>query len=202
MNKMLSAVIGTLFSLTLLNASVTFVLDEDKILNERAVAQIEELAGDLFEKSGIFAGVFVIDSLKKYETINEASQYFVSTIPVKSYAFIFLVKQEHKVDIFQSQDVKKDFDKEEILSPYPNKGTIIPILVNSKGKDIYSAAILNGYLDMVEKISSSNNIKLSHNIANSNKIIIDTIRFFVYGSIVLVFIVWLYRRYFKVKHAK
>lgn len=109
---------------------------------------------------------------------------------------LVLSKASHRVDIFASEDAMKYFDKEGVLSPYPEKGTILPILANPKQKDIYNAAIFNGYADIADQIMSYFNLKPYY--GNSNKDTLNIMRILIYG-IVCIAILMLVQRRFKRK---
>lgn len=95
---------------------------------------------------------------------------------------LFYLKNSHKVDIIGSKGALTLIDKEAVLSPYPGIGSILPILATNKG-DIYNAAILNGYGDMVDRLAQARGIELQHSIGNANR---DTI------NILKIFNLWLY----------
>lgn len=63
-----------------------------------------------------------------------------------------------------------------MLSPYPGTGSILPILATNKG-DIYNAAILNGYGDMVDRLAQARGIELQHSIGNANRDTINILEF-------------------------
>ena len=102
---------------------------------------------------------------------------------------MLLAKSEHKVEIFADEETIKLFNKEQILSPYPSSGSILPILSSKNGNDIYNASMLNGYADIVEQIAASKNIKLENAIGNQNKYALDMLRIIVYAMIAVTILV-------------
>ncbi|MCR4942654.1 MAG: hypothetical protein K5978_07690 [Campylobacter sp.] len=167
-----------------------FLIDNDKILNEMVSNKINEIGLELYEKTKITTGVVVFN-----DSNISLSQKIKEISPQSPYAFILLNTSIKKVDIFADEESLKLFDKEKILSPYPERGTIIPILASRKGKDIYNASMLNGYGDLSDQIATSKNIKLNSTIGNSNKNVMNSLRYLVYGSILLVIFVLTYKRF-------
>ena len=106
-----------------------------------------------------------------------------------------------KVDDVDSVDEDENVadlvDKDEVLSPRPNTGSILPVLVANKAEDIYNAALLNGYADICERIAASKGIALENAIGSSNRNTLNVLRYFIYGSILLVLGVFVYKKYFK-----
>lgn len=183
-----------IFALLLLSASLNaaIVLQNDQILKEEAVNKIESIGAELYDKTGVTLTLAGLETLGGVSLAQKSSEF---TKNLKNpYVFLILAKQEHKVEIYASSDAEALFDKEQVLSPYPREGTILPILAGKKG-NIYGAALLNGYADIAEQIAKSKGVELKDSIGNTNKIVLNIIRFMVYGSIVLVFCVYLYYRF-------
>lgn len=173
------------------------VLANENILSPKVAEKISTIGEELREKTGIYAGVAIFENLGD-KSINEKFSELNLKPP---YAFLLLTKLEHKVEIFADEATMKLFDKEQILSPYPSKGSILPILASKKGKDIYNASMLNGYADMAEQIADSKGIKLQNAIGSSNKITLDILRLGIYGSIIFVITAMIFAK-FRRKNAK
>lgn len=186
--------VTTLFLFLLHSASFAslVVLKNEDIINKRAVEKIDTLGLELREKTGINSYVVALKTIGDKPLVVYEKE-LVSQLE-KPYALLSLAKNEQQIDIVYSDELKDKFDKEQILSPYPWSGTIIPILTARKGEDKYSAALLNGYADMVEQIAYSYDVKLKSAIGNANKNVLGIIRFIFYFSIVLVIGVGLYWR--------
>ena len=167
------------------------VLVNQNILSPAVSEKIAVLGEELASKSGVFAGVAVYESLEG-KTLKEAAAQLNLTPP---YALLMLAKTEHKVEIFADSETLKLFDKEKILSPYPSSGSILPILASKNGKDIFNAAVLNGYADLAEQIAASKGVSLQNAIGSQNRLTLDTFRIFIYGSIVLVVCVAAFRKF-------
>ena len=167
------------------------VLVNQNILSSAVSEKIEVLGQELASKSGVFAGVAVYESLGG-KTLKEAAAQLNLTPP---YALLMLAKAEHKVEIFADPQTLKLFDKEKILSPYPSSGSILPILASKNGKDIFNAAVLNGYADLAERIATSKGVSLQNAIGSQNRLTLDAFRIFIYGSIALVICAAAFRKF-------
>ena len=71
----------------------------------------------------------------------------------------------------------------------------MPILASKNGKDIFNAAVLNGYADLAEQIAASKGVSLQNAIGSQNRLTLDAFRIFIYGSIVLVVCVAAFRKF-------
>ena len=158
------------------------VLVNQNILSPAVSEKVAVLGEELAGKSGVFAGVAVYESLDG-KTLKEAAAQLNLTPP---YALLMLAKAEHKVEIFADPQTLKLFDKEKILSPYPSSGSILPILASKNGKDIFNAAVLNGYADLAEQIAASKGVSLQNAVGSQNRRTLDAFRIFIYGSIAVV----------------
>ena len=164
-----------------------FVINNDEILSQKVSVKLNEIGSELYAKSGInlVVGVYKdgeLEALFKEQNLS---------LP---YAFLLLIKDKKKVEIFTDANTSKLFNKEQILSVNPESGTIIPILVSKNGKDVYNAAILNGYADIAEQIASSLNLQLESGVGNSNKTTLNFLRFFIYGLVAFFIIVVFYKK--------
>lgn len=169
------------------------VFNPDGVLNSQVSDKIEQISSELEAKTGIKTSVYVSDTLG-----DKTPMSLLESLNLKSpYAIIVLSKSikakdnktHHFLGIFASDDVAGLFDKDQILSPFPERGTILPILTSNKGKDVYNAAILNGYADLAEQIAHSRGVVLESGIGNANKTFLNLIRYFVYASIIAVLFV-------------
>ncbi len=164
-----------------------FVINNDEILSQKVSAKLNEIGSELYAKSGINLVVGVYKD-------GELEALFKEQNLSSPYAFLLLIKDKKKVEIFADANTSKLFNKEQILSVNPESGTIIPILVSKNGKDVYNAAILNGYADIAEQIASSLNFQLESSVGNSNKTTLNFLRFFIYGLVVFFVIVVFYKK--------
>ena len=164
-----------------------FVINNDEILSQKVSVKLNEIGSELYTKSGINLAVGVYKD-------GELEALFKEQNLSSPYAFLLLIKDKKKVEIFADANTSKLFNKEQILSVNPESGTIIPILVSKNGKDVYNAAILNGYADIAEQIASSLNLQLESSVGNSNKTTLNFLRFFIYGLVAFFIIVIFYKK--------
>ena len=116
----------------------------------------------------------------------------------KSSLILTFAETEQKVDIVASKELLELFDKEQILSPYPWTGTILPILgekIKQDPRHKYSVALFNGYADIVEQIAKNKNIVLENSVGDSNKYVLNIIRIIFY-SIIIIALTYLLRKSF------
>ena len=164
-----------------------FVINNDEILSQKVSVKLNEIGSELYTKSGINLVVGVYKD-------GELEALFKEQNLSSPYAFLLLIKDKKKVEIFADSNTSKLFNKEQILSVNPESGTIIPILVSKNGKDVYNAAILNGYADIAEQIASSLNFQLESSVGNSNRTTLNFLRFFIYGLVAFFIIVIFYKK--------
>jgi len=163
----------------------------DPILDERAAQKIEEMGEELFRKSGV--KVFLIAKEKGGQDIVDYAKNFAKELS-SPYVILTLFLTEQKVDIYHSKGLESQFDKEAMLSPLPWKGTIIPLLTNKKKEVGVSAALLNGYADIVDQIAAYRNITLESSIGSSNKTTISIVKLLVYGFVGVLVVLMIIRR--------
>ncbi len=183
---------GAIASLTL-NSQI---LINENIVNPKASAKINEIGAEILAKTNINIYLIAVNNLggkkiKDYEA-EKAEEL------KKPYILLTLSKDDKQVDIISSPIATDKFDKEDVLDP--TGGTIIPILVTKVKKDMkiddkHSAAMLNGYADIAAQVANSYDIELKSGLGDTNRIIINLIRLFVYGSILLVILMYLKRRF-------
>ncbi len=164
-----------------------FVINNDEILSQKVSVKLNEIGSELYAKSGINLAVGIYKD-------GELEALFKEQNLSSPYAFLLLIKDKKKVEIFADANTSKLFNKGQILSVNPESGTIIPILVSKNGKDVYNAAILNGYADIAEQIASSLNFQHESTVGNSNKTTLNYLRFFIYGLVAFFIIVVFYKK--------
>ena len=186
--KSLALLVLFLFTVTL--QAKKFVYNDGVILN-KTEAKIEEMANELYNKTGIGAYLLTKKKLDGKGIIEYEKEFAKKLHP--PFAILTIVLNEQKVDIYNSPDLDDSFDKEAILSPYPWEGSIIPLLTGKKKNVSISAAMLNGYADMVEQLASSKDIKLKSGIGSTNRDMILSLKFSMY-LFLFVMIGWYFIR--------
>ncbi len=163
----------------------------DDILEEKTAQKIEEMGSELFAKSGV--KVILIAKKSGNENILDYEQNFAKNL-TPPYVLLTLFQAEQKVDIYTSKGLEKEFDREALLSPLPWKGTIIPLLTSKKNEISVGPALLNGYAELVEEIAAYHKIELESAIGSANRTTINIVRLLIYGFMVIVVILIIYKR--------
>lgn len=195
-----SLVFKRAFALLFLFSSLIFaqiILKNDAILPQKTINKIEEIGKELRQKTGVSLYVAVVKKMDQKKIVDFEKSLVKDLKP--PFILLALSVEDQKVDIYSSDDVKKRFDKEQILSPYPWEGSIIPILTAhfKNQKAAIEAAILNGYSEIAEQVAKSYGIKLKSAIGNTNRNIYYWLRILFYSIIALIFANFIYRRYIK-----
>jgi hypothetical protein len=168
-----------------------FVINEN-VIEARTAQKIEEMGQELFSKSGVKVYLVAMKN-GNGKNIIDFEKEFSQTLQAP-YAILTLFLEDQKVDIYHSEGLEKEFDKEAMLSPLPWNGTIIPLLTGKKKDVSVSAALLNGYADMVEQIASTRKIVLESAIGSSNKTTLLVIKIGVYGFVAVLLLLVLVKR--------
>jgi hypothetical protein len=179
-------------------ASENFVLKNEKILPRKTTDKINEIANELFAKTGIRLYIAAVNKMPTKKIVEY--EKILSKELTPSFVLLTFAQKDHKVDIYyEPKSLETQFDKEQVLSPYPWSGTIIPLLEShSKNKKAaVEAALLNGFADIAEQIAKSNNIVLNSGFGNTNKNIYIGLKVFFYGTLIFIFINFFYRRFIK-----
>ncbi|WP_223809710.1 TPM domain-containing protein [Sulfurospirillum multivorans] len=164
----------------------------DDILEERTAQKIEEMGSELFAKSGVKV-ILIAKKSGEGENILAYEQNFVKNLTTP-YVLLTLFQAEKKVDIYASEGLEKEFDREALLSPFPWSGTIIPLLTSKKNDVSVGPALLNGYAELVEEIAQYRKIELESAIGNANKTTINLVRLLIYGFMIIVVVLIIYKR--------
>ena len=165
------------------------IIDEAKLLNPNVLSKLETMSSELKEKTNINAHLLTSTNPNNLSLKELASTKFELS---GEYAILVLVPKKidektGKVDIILSNPDL--LDKDAVLSPMPNTGTILPLLA-SKRDDIYNAALLNGFADIAERIALSKGVELQSAIGSSNKTTLTWIRYLLYGFLLFAIIVF------------
>ncbi|MBF7049236.1 hypothetical protein IY972_04855 [Campylobacter volucris] len=186
MKTILKGGIFTAIFMFFVNFSYAEILLNDGVLNQAIEQNITTTSKQIKELTGVDIALALSDK-KSFEELRFYEHNLTSP-----YILLVFSKASHRVDIFSSEDAANFFDKEKTLSPYPEKGTILPILANPKQKDIYNAAILNGYADIADQVASYFNIQPFY--GNSNRDTLNIMRILIYGFICIAILMLVQRK--------
>jgi len=182
-----------LFSiLSQLNAS--FILKNENILPKKTADKIEEMGSELQKKTGVGVYLIAVKDLNSTDIIEYEKN--VSKNLKSPFILLTISLNDKKIDIINSKELDDKFDKEQILSPWPWSGSILPLLTakSKNPKANVEAALLNGYADIVEQIASSYNVELKSAIGSQNKIVYEILKLFFYGMLFIIFVKFIYGR--------
>jgi len=175
-----------------------FIYKDDVHFTKEFYDEVNILGNELFNKTGISVYMIVYSKTGDKHLV-ELERELLAQLPENSVVLGF-TDAEKKVDIQAHESVLKLFDRDQILSPYPWTGTILPILgekVKGDPRKKYAVALFNGYADIVEQIAESKEIELSNAVGSSNKFVINILRLFFYGTILIALGYIVYKKFFK-----
>ncbi len=182
---------------TILNAK--YVLSTDNLIHENAIQKIEEIGTELNKKLNISLYLYANDTINGKTMIEYREE--IRKKHNNSYIILLFAQKEQKVDIITSEDLVNKFDKEEVLDPF--SGTIIPLLITKPKKDAIddraSAAMLNGYADIAERVANNSKIELESSIGNTNRDIINIARIIFYTAIVIILFLYFRKKFARKK---
>ena len=193
------SVVIFLFVTAILQAK--FIHKDELIKIDNFSSQVETIGQELFEKTGISLYMINIKAIEN-EMLIQTEQRIAQELqePFILLSLSIGKAEQGKVDIYASNQMQTKFDRDQVLSPYPWSGTIIPIITSKKKgnpKEKYGAAMLNGYADIAEQVAYSYGVELKSALGNSNKITINIFRAIFYSVLILAFSYWIYRKFFR-----
>jgi TPM domain len=190
--------LGRIVFIFLLLFSSVFAKPEvinDGVIVDKAALKIIEISKELHEKTGASIVLHAKNNLGG-QNIFDYEKNISSSIQ-GPYVLIVFTLTEQKIDIVVSDALSGVVNKNNILNTY-----ILPILVaNDKENSAtskHSAALLNGIGEIADEIAKNQKIELTSSLGSQNQILINIIRLFFYGTIVLAIGFYVYRRFFNV----
>lgn len=192
MLKCLKLGVLSLFFCTLA-ISKPYVLENQNQLIDKTVSFMEILANEVFEKTGVSLYVIALESLGNIN-LEEQQQEYLKNLR-KPFVVLFFVRKEKKIDIRVSEEAKELFDKRAVYWDY-----IVPLIPNSDKEltqQSISAFLLNGFVDIADRIAISRNITLEHSFPKENKgvkIAVRTILYVMLFALLLLFLFVYLRR--------
>ncbi|MDY0051495.1 MAG: hypothetical protein RBR65_03045 [Aliarcobacter sp.] len=194
--------VGVIFSLLLFLCSnlsaQQFILNDDKLIDERAAIKINEMGAEAKSKLGVNIYVYAKSNLgldeniktkDKIEFIKNNENQIISTLE-KPYVLLSMAIEETHVNLLFSDDLKDILDKDDVLDGY-----VVPLLASKDKNTLFSkvsAASLNGYAAIADIIADSKEIKLESSIGNAGKVASTIWRVVMYTLIVLSLLAYTY----------
>lgn len=194
--------VGVIFSLLFFfcqNLSAqNFILNDDKLIDDRAKEKINQIGTETKSKLGVNIYVYTKSTLgldeniktkEKIEFIKNHENQIVSTLE-KPFVLLSISVEETHVNLTFSEDLKDTIDKNDILDGY-----VVPLLASKDKNTLFakvSAATLNGYAAIADTIAESKGIKLESSIGNAGKISSTIWRVAMYTMIVVGLLAYTY----------
>lgn len=172
------------FSISLYGKS--YVLDNQNQILDKTAGFIESLSNEVYEKTGV--GLYVV-ALEGLEGMSLQEREFLYAKNLKNpYVLLFFVKKEKKIDIITTEDSAKMFDKKEVYWDY-----IVPLIPNSD-KELtqqnISAFLLNGFMDIADRIAKFHKVELEQSFSTTNKGIETTAKMLLYLMLIILLLVF------------
>ena len=194
--------IGVIFSLLFFfcqNLSAQeFILNDDKLIDDRAKEKINQIGAETKSKLGVNIYIYTKSTLgleeniktkDKIDFIKNYENQLLSSLE-KPYVLLSLSVEDTHVNLLFSDELKSVLDKNDILNGY-----VIPLLASKDKNTLFakvSAATLNGYAAIADTIAESKNIKLESSIGNAGKVSSTIWRVVMYTLIILGLLAYTY----------
>lgn len=194
--------IGVIFSLLFFlsqNASAqSFILNDDKLIDDRAKEKIEQIGTEVKSKLGINIYIDAKSTLgldekikmkDKIDFIRNRENQIISTLE-KPYILMTIDVEETHVNLLVSDDLKDVISKNDILDGY-----VVPLLASKDKNTLFakvSAASLNGYAAIADSLADKKSIKLDSSIGSDGKISSTIWRVVMYTLVVLGLLAYTY----------
>ena len=202
MKKLNSLRVGVILSLLFLFCqnltAQTLILNDDKLIDDRAKEKINQIGAETKSKLGVNIYVYTkstlgldenIKSKDKLEVIKNHENQLLTTLE-KPYVLLSVFVEETHVNLLFSDELKDVLNKDDILDGY-----VVPLLASKDKNTLFakvSAATLNGYAAVADTIAESKNVKLESSIGNAGKISSTIWRVVMYTMIVVGLLAYTY----------
>ena len=194
--------VGVILSLLLFlysNLSAAqFILNDDKLIDDRAKEKINQIGDEVKSKLGVNIYIYAKSNLgldeniktkDKIDFIKNNENQIIATLE-KPYVLLSIAVEETHVNLLFSEDFKSVLDKDDILDGY-----VVPLLASKDKNTLFakvSAATLNGYAAIADILAESKQIKLESSIGNAGKISSTIWRVVMYTLVVLGLLAYTY----------
>ena len=202
MKKLNSLRVGVILSLLFLFCqnltAQTLILNDDKLIDDRAKEKINQIGTETKSKLGVNIYVYTKSTLgldeniktkDKLEVIKNHENQLLTTLE-KPYVLLSVFVEETHVNLLFSDELKDVLNKDDILDGY-----VVPLLASKDKNTLFakvSAATLNGYAAIADIIAESKQIKLESSIGNAGKISSTIWRVVMYTLVVLGLLAYTY----------
>ena len=202
MKKLNSLRVGVILSLLFLFCqnltAQTLILNDDKLIDDRAKEKINQIGAETKSKLGVNIYIYTKSTLgldeniktkDKLEVIKNHENQLLTTLE-KPYVLLSVFVEETHVNLLFSDELKDVLNKDDILDGY-----VVPLLASKDKNTLFakvSAATLNGYAAVADTIAESKNVKLESSIGNAGKISSTIWRVVMYTMIVVGLLAYTY----------
>jgi hypothetical protein len=192
---MITRITATLliFSLSWLFAAPSqFILHNDEVVLQKAADKMEEMMGELHQKTQIAVYLSAIAKLPEGESITTYGQKLSSDLQ-SPFVLISVSRIDQQIDVVSSPDMADRFDEDELLGDY-----IIPFFVEYR-RDVtpqqqMSAGLLNGVAHLSDHFAEQEDVILLSSIGAESENFITglmlVIKIMLGLTAVAMFIAW------------
>ena len=194
--------VGVIFSLLLFLcqslSAESFILNDDKLIDDRAKEKINQIGLEVKSKLGVNIYIYTKSTLgldekiktkDKIDFIKNNENQLISNLETP-YVLMTMAIEETHVNLLFSDDLKEIINKNDILDGY-----VVPLLASKDKNSLFakvSAASLNGYAAIADTIAESKNVKLESSIGNGGKVSSTIWRVVMYTLVVLGLLAYTY----------
>ena len=156
-----------------------FVLENQNQLIDKTTQFIEILSNEVFEKTGVSLYVVALEGLKG-TSLEEQQQKYLKQVK-EPYVLLFFVRNEKKINIITNAESEKLFDKQAVYWDY-----IVPLIPKSDEEltpQSISAFLLNGLVDIADRIAETKGVTLEHSFPKEHKGVQIAVRTALYAML-------------------
>lgn len=156
-----------------------YVLENQNQLIDKTTQFIEILSSEVFEKTGVSLYVVALEGLKG-TSLEEQQQKYLKLIK-EPYVLLFFVRNEKKINIITNAESEKLFDKQAVYWDY-----IVPLIPKSDEEltpQSISAFLLNGFVDIADRIAETKGVTLEHSFPKEHKGVQIAVRTALYAML-------------------
>lgn len=187
MLKLLKIGILSLFFCTLALGK-PYVLENQNQLIDKTTGYMEILSNEVFEKTGVSMYVVALEGLGE-KNLEEQEQKYLRDLQ-EPFVVLFFVRKEKKINIIASLEAEKMFDKKAVYWDY-----IVPLIPKSDKEltpQSISAFLLNGFVDIADRIAKSRDVTLEHSFPKQNKGVQIAVRTTLYVMLFVLFLLFMF----------
>lgn len=190
LSKMKMGILSLFFAVSLF--AQNFVLENQNQLITKTTDFMEILSSEVYEKTGISLYVVALEDLGTMN-LEEKEQSYLNLVK-SPYVLLFFSKKEKKINILASPQMEEIFDKKAVYWEY-----IVPLIPKSDDEltsQNISAFLLNGYVDITDRIADKYHITLEHSFPKQNEGVKTATRAILYVmlSVLLILFAFTYLR--------